>query len=71
MFNATALPTRSLGYLTLWPDGETQPVVSTLNASDGAVTSNLAVVPTTNGEIDSYAFNLTQLILDAFGYFAP
>src|SRR5262249_21367500 len=40
VFNATVVPHGSLGYLTLWPDGEGQPVVSTLNAVDGAVTSN-------------------------------
>ena len=32
VFNATVLPVSSLRYLTLWPDGENQPVVSTLNA---------------------------------------
>ncbi len=58
-------------YLTLWPDGEKQPVVSTLNAYDGFVTSNMAIVPTNNGSIDAYAYALTQLILDISGYFAP
>jgi len=71
VLNATVVPQGGLGYLTLWPDGQQQPVVSTLNASDGAVTSNVAIVPTTNGEIDSFAFSWTHLILDAFGYFAP
>jgi len=71
VLNATVLPRGGLGYLTLWPDGQPQPVVSTLNASDGAVTSNLAIVPTTNGEIDSFAFSWTHLLLDVFGYFAP
>jgi hypothetical protein len=46
-------------------------VVSTLNASDGFITSNMAIVPTTNGSIDVYAYGLTQLILDISGYFAP
>ncbi len=60
-----------MGYLTLWPDSEGQPVVSTLNAADGMVTSNMAVVPNVNGNIDAYAAGLTQLILDISGYFAP
>ena len=47
------------------------PVVSTLNAYDGFVTSNLAIVPTTDGSINAYADGLTQLILDISGYFAP
>jgi hypothetical protein len=46
IFNATVVPSGSMPFLTLWPDGETQPVVSTLNAYDGFTTSNLAIVPT-------------------------
>ena len=71
IFNATVVPSGSMPFLTLWPDGETQPVVSTLNAYDGFTTSNLAIVPTNNGSIDAYAAALTQLILDISGYFAP
>ena len=71
VFNATVVPPGSLPYLTLWPDGEDMPVVSTLNAYDGFITSNMAVVPTNNGSIDAYAAGLTQLILDISGYFAP
>jgi hypothetical protein len=71
VLNATVVPSSSLGYLTLWPAGETQPVVSTLNALDGAVTSNMAIVPTVNGSIDAFSSNPTQLILDLSSYFAP
>ena len=71
VFNATVVPTGALGYLTLWPDGTTQPVVSTLNAFDGALTNNMAIVPTNNGKVDAYANGLTQLILDISSYFAP
>ena len=71
VLNATVVPPGPLGYLTLWPDSENQPVVSTLNAIDGAITSNMAIVPTNNGSIDAYASGLTQLILDISSYFAP
>jgi hypothetical protein len=71
IFNATVVPPGPMPYLTLWPDGEQQPAVSTLNAYDGFITSNMAIVPTTNGSIDAYAYALTQLILDISGYFAP
>ena len=72
ILNATVVPHHSLGYLTLWPDGQTQPTVSTLNAYDGFVTSNLAIVPNVNGTTDAYAGDgSTQLILDISGYFAP
>lgn len=71
VLNATVVPTSTLQYLTLWPNGATQPVVSTLNAFDGAITSNMAIVPTTNGSINAYATNQTHLILDISGFFAP
>jgi len=71
VMNATAIPDPTLNYLTLWPDGEGRPLVSTLNAIDGQITSNMAIVGTSNGSIDAYASGLTNLILDLYGYFAP
>jgi len=71
VLNATVVPTASLNFLSLWAAGQAQPVVSTLNANDGAVTSNMAIVPTTNGSIDAFASDPTNLILDLSGYFAP
>ena len=72
VFNATVVPTGALGYLTLWPDGQQQPVVSTLNAQDGSVSSNMAIVPAgTGGKVDAFANGLTQLVLDISAYFAP
>jgi hypothetical protein len=73
VFNATVVPAIALGYLTLWPHGAAQPTVSTLNALDGAITSNMAIVPTNDTEISAYANtpNTTHLILDISGYFAP
>jgi hypothetical protein len=71
VFNATVVPTGALGYLTLWPDGESKPLVSTLNALDGSITNNMAIVPSTNGKVDAFAAGITQLILDISSYFAP
>jgi hypothetical protein len=72
VLNATVVPTAPLWYLTLWPDGITQPVVSTLNAYDASVTSNIAIVTTgTDGAFDAYADGTTQLILDLSGSFMP
>jgi len=71
VLNATVVPDGRMGYLTLWPAGETQPVVSTLNAVDGALTSNMAIVPTTNGSINVFTEDPTDLFLDISSYFAP
>ncbi len=69
--NATVVPPTALGFLTLWPQSQSQPTVSTLNALDSAITSNMAIVPTLSGSISAFASNPTHLILDIFGYFAP
>ena len=45
VFNVTVVPSGGLGYLTLWPDGEQKPVVSSLHAVDG--------------KVDAYASGLT------------
>ena len=70
LVNATTVSPSFLGFLSLWPDGVTLPVVSTLN-SEGGVASNMAIVPTINGFIDAYASQPTYLIIDVYGYFAP
>ncbi len=70
VLNATVVPPAPLAYLTLWPAGQTQPVVSTLNAFDATVSSNLALVPDTAGAVSAFAASATQLILDISGYFA-
>jgi hypothetical protein len=71
VLNATVVPQGFLGYLTLWPEGSARPVVSTLNAYNGQVTSNMAIVPTSNTEISAFADDNTFLVLDISGYFAP
>ena len=67
--SATVVPPAALGFLTLWPQGATRPLASTLNALDGAITSNMAIVPTANGSISAFASDLTHLIVDISGYF--
>jgi len=71
VLNATVVPPGPLGFLTLFPQGSTQPLVSTLNAIDGAVTSNLAIVPAGNGSISIFGSNPTHLVMDISGYFIP
>jgi uncharacterized repeat protein (TIGR01451 family) len=70
--NMTVVPRSALGFLSTWPAGSQQPLVSTLNALTGAVTSNAAIVPAgVNGAISVYASETTDLIIDINGYFAP
>ena len=71
VFNATVVPSGSLPYLTLWPNTEPEPMASTLNAYDGLLTSNMAIVSNIDGSTKADAVQgYTQLILDISGYFA-
>ncbi len=68
--NVTVVPIGALGYLTVWPAGQPQPFVSTLNAFQGEVVANAAIVPAgVGGAVDVYASNPTHLIVDINGYF--
>ncbi len=71
--NFTVVPASgTLGYLTVYPTGVAQPVVSTLNAPTGTVVANAAIIPAgTAGSIDVFATDPTDLIVDINGYFAP
>ena len=69
--NVTVVPRSALGYLTVWPAGQAQPLVSTLNSFDGTVLANAAIVPAgANGAVSFYASNTTDLVVDINGYFA-
>ena len=71
--NVTVVPETTLGYLTIWPTGEGQPVVSTMNSLDGRIKANAAIVPagTPSGSVSVYVTNTTNVVLDINGYFAP
>jgi hypothetical protein len=70
--NATVVPSGALGYLTLWPTGQAQPFVSTLNSPKGSIVANAAIVPAgTNGAISAFVTDQTHLVIDINGYFAP
>jgi len=69
--NVTVVPQGVLSYLTLWPTGQSQPLVSTLNSFQGTVVANAAIVPAgTGGAVSVFVTNPTDVILDINGYFA-
>ncbi|HXN46454.1 MAG TPA: hypothetical protein VN893_07420, partial [Bryobacteraceae bacterium] len=56
--------------LTLWPTGQSRPLVSTLNSFGGDVVANAAIVPAgTAGAVSVYVTDPTDVILDVNGYF--
>ena len=69
-FNVTAVPHGSLPWLKMWPTGQAQPEVSTLNSYDGKVVANAAIVPAgTNGSVSVYVEGNADVIVDINGYF--
>jgi hypothetical protein len=71
VFNATVVPAGVLGFITMWPQGQSQPLAATLNAIDGVITNNMAIVPTKTGSVSVFPSAPTHLVLDIFGFFAP
>jgi len=60
----------SVAYLTIWPTGQNQPVVSTMNSLDGRIKANAAIVPAgTSGADSVFVTNTANVVLDIDGYF--
>ncbi len=72
VLNLTAVGASRATYVTAWPHGVAQPVVSNLNVNNGQAVPNLAIVPIgTDGTIDLFnAQGSIDLIGDVAGYFA-
>jgi hypothetical protein len=69
-FNVTARPTNTLDYLTIWPAGKPKPDVSTLNAFNGGIVSNGAIVPAgDNGGVNVFVTHQSHVQLEINGYF--
>jgi hypothetical protein len=70
--NVTVIPQAPLGYLTIWPAGQPQPVVSTLNSLDLLIKADAAlVVAGAAGGVSVFVTGTTDVVLDIYGYFAP
>jgi hypothetical protein len=71
VLNVTATNATSAGYLTVWPDGSSQPLASDLNFGKGQTRANLVVVEVgADGKVD--LFNLagsTDVVIDVVGWY--
>ncbi len=70
--NVTVVPsTDYLGYLTVYPDDKTRPVVSNINSWNGAIKADAVIVGAgaTDGGVSFYATNTTDVVVDITGYF--
>ena len=70
-FNVTVVPKGSLGYLTIWPTGENQPLVSTMNSLDGRVKAKCrdCVCGSEWGSECLCKSDTTDVVIDVDGYF--
>jgi hypothetical protein len=73
VLNVTAVQPASSGYVSVWPSGEAQPVISNLNYDAGRNVANLVVCKLgAGGRVSFFAVSGDlDLLADVVGYFAP
>ncbi|MHA6760692.1 hypothetical protein [Streptacidiphilus sp. PAMC 29251] len=73
ILNVTAVKPSSSGSVTVYPYGlKTVPAVSSLSFTQGALISNLVIVPVVNGKVNfSNATGTVDLVAGLTGYFTP
>jgi hypothetical protein len=70
--NFTAIPRGRLDWLNAWETGDPIPITSILNAPNGSITANAAIVRSgSGGSISVMAAADSDLVIDISGYFAP
>lgn len=71
-FNITVVPPGPLGFITAYPTGQSLPLAATVNSPQGFIVGNAAIVAAgTNGSVDVYASDPTDIVIDINGYYAP
>jgi hypothetical protein len=70
-FEITVVPPGPLGYVTAFPTGVSSPVAAiAVESPQGYLVSNTGIIPGgTNGSVDLYASNPTDIIIDINGYY--
>jgi hypothetical protein len=70
-FDITVVPPGPLTYVTAYPTGQPTPVAGiAVESPQGTLASNTGIVPAgSNGSIDVYASNPTDLVVDINGYY--
>jgi len=75
LLNVTVTDTTGSSFLTAWPAGATQPVVSNLNWTTGETLANKVLIPLGSGGSNAGAISLynlagnTDVVVDVMGYF--
>jgi hypothetical protein len=71
VLNVTVTNPTAAGYLTVWPDGNGQPLASDLNFGRGQTRANLVVVKVgANGKVDLFSLaGSTDVVIDVVGWY--
>jgi hypothetical protein len=74
VFNVTVVNPQGAGFLTVFPQGASQPFVSNLDYTAGQVTANRVIVPlstsgATPGYISVYSSSRADVVVDVSGYY--
>lgn len=70
MLNVTVTDPTAFGYLTVWPQGASRPLASTLNFGPGDTTPNLVVVPLGPSGVSVYnSSGRSDVVVDLLGWF--
>jgi len=68
--NVTVIPQGVLNFLPVYLTGPPLPNASTLNAAQGQIVANAAIVPAgTNGSVDVFASDPADVVIDINGYY--
>lgn len=70
-FDITVVPPGPLAYVTAYPTGQPTPIAAmAVESPQGTLASNTGIIPAgSNGSIDVYASNPTDLVVDISGYY--
>ncbi len=72
VLNITAVQPTKGGFITVWPSGSTQPMVSNLNLNPGKTIPNLVIAKVgANGQVSIYSGGVapTDIVVDVQGWF--
>ncbi|MDJ0771319.1 MAG: sortase [Ilumatobacter sp.] len=72
VLTVTAVNHSQPNFVTVYPTGQSLPLVSNLNMMPGDVNANLATVKVgNNGHVDFYTLAASEVIVDVLGYYEP